>query len=81
MATTDATDGGFRELAQRKQGGVEVVLFWHEGTGELTVCVSDEHSGSYFELAAEPEQALDVFDHPYAHAAFRGIPYEDALLA
>ena len=81
MAISDTTTSRFRELTGRTHDGVEVVLFWHELTGELIVCVSDERSGSYFELAAEPENALDVYDHPYAYAAFRGVPYDDALLA
>jgi len=70
----------YRELAYRANDGVEVVLFWHEHTGELTVAVSDERSGAYFELAAAPRQALDVFNHPYAHAAHRGLPYTEASL-
>jgi hypothetical protein len=81
MAGTDATHPPFRELARRVSDGVEVVLFWHEVTNELTVCVSDERSGAYFELEAQPDQALAVFDHPYAYAAFQGVPYDDALLA
>jgi hypothetical protein len=70
-----------RELAHRANDGVEVVLFWHEATNEVTVSVSDERTGAYFELDADPEDALDVFYHPYAHAASRGVPYDDALLA
>jgi hypothetical protein len=64
----------YRELAHRANDGIEVVLFWHVGSGELLVSVSDERSGAYFELAAARNQALDVFNHPYAHAAFRGLP-------
>jgi hypothetical protein len=70
-----------RELAYRANDGVEVVLFWHQNTDELTVTVSDQRSGAYFELAATPHQALDVFNHPYAHAAFRGLPYAEEPLA
>lgn len=66
----------YRELAHRVNDGFEVILFWQKLTDELTVTVSDERSGAYFELAAAPDQALDVFNHPYAHAAFRGLPYE-----
>jgi hypothetical protein len=69
-----------RELAHRVNDGVEIVLFWNEATDELTVCVSDERSRAYFELAARRDQALDVFYHPYAYAASIGIPY-DMLLA
>jgi hypothetical protein len=79
------TDSGemhhpLRELAHRESDGVEVVLFWHQPTNDLTVSVSDERTGAYFELPAEPHQALDVFYHPYAHAACRGVPYQEALL-
>jgi len=81
MATTDATHQPYRELAHRAGDGVEVVLFWHEIADELMVTVSDERTGSYFELAAAPDQALDVFNHPYAYAASNGVPYEEALLA
>jgi hypothetical protein len=80
MASTNATHQPYRELAHRTNDGVEVVLFWHHISGELTVSVSDERSGAYFELAAEPDQALDVFNHPYAHAAFRGLPYAEVSL-
>jgi hypothetical protein len=81
MATTDATHQPYRELAYRLNDGLEVVLFWHQITDELTVTVSDERTGAYYELAADPDQALDVFNHPYAYAASRGVPYEEAFLA
>jgi hypothetical protein len=69
-----------RELAHRATGGLEVVLFWDEATDELTVSVSDKRTGAYFEFAAAPDEALDVFYHLCAHAASRGVPYNDALL-
>jgi hypothetical protein len=81
MKVEDSTRSPLRELAHRANDGVEVVLFWQEITNELTVSVSDARTGAYFELPAAPDQALDVFEHPYAHAAFRGLPYQDALLA
>jgi hypothetical protein len=79
MATK--TINPYRELAYRANDGVEVVLFWHQNTDELTVTVSDQRSGAYFELAAARHQALDVFNHPYAHAGFRGLRYADEPLA
>jgi hypothetical protein len=81
MNADDSAQSPLRELAHRASDAMEVVLFWHEGTNELTVAVSDVRSGAYFELAAGPDQAVDAFEHPYAHAAFRGVPYEEALLA
>jgi hypothetical protein len=75
-----ASTNRYRELAHRANDGVEVVLFWNAGTDELTVGVSDSRNGGYFELTAAPNQALDVFNHPYAHAAFRGLPYAEEPL-
>ena len=79
MTATNETQQPYRELAYRANDGVEIVLFWHRVTDELIVSVSDARTGAYFELSADPAQALDVFNHPYAHAAFRGLPYENAL--
>jgi hypothetical protein len=70
----------YRELAYRASDGIKVVLAWHPGTDELLVSVSDERSGGYFEIAAGPDQALDVFNHPYAHAAFAGVPFAEASI-
>lgn len=78
MANTNPKQEPSRELAHRDNDGVQVVLFWHQPTDELTVTVSDERSGAYFELAAEPHHALDVFNHPYAHAAFQGLTDQEA---
>jgi hypothetical protein len=80
MTRTNQTLEPQRELAYRNIDGIEVTLFWHQITDELTVTVSDERNGAYFELAAEPHQALDVFNHPYAHAAFQGLPDPEASL-
>src|SRR5262245_61036589 len=59
MVSTTTTREPFRELAHRENDGVEIVLFWHQPTNELTVSVLDERSGARFELAVEPHEALD----------------------
>jgi hypothetical protein len=41
--------------------------------------VIDETADS-FELPVTSNDALDVFDHPYAHAAFRGVIPAEAQL-
>ena len=69
------------ELAYRRSGGIEVALFWNRATNELTVTLVDEAAGDAFELPAAPDQALDVFHHPYAHAALSGIEYRLEPLA
>jgi hypothetical protein len=69
-----------KEIAHRTSDGIEVVLFWRRGDARLTLTVADERTGAYFELDVEAAEALDAFHHPYAYAAFRGLPYDDALL-
>lgn len=63
------------ELARRANGGLEVSLVWSRADGHLAVVVSDLGTGDSFELAAPPESALDVFHHPFAYAARRGVDY------
>jgi hypothetical protein len=70
-----------RELSRRSNAGIEVVLLWCEATGQITVCVTDEPEGTYFELRPQAELALDAFNHPYAYAD-RALPYyADSRLA
>lgn len=58
-----------RELAFRFGGGVEVRLLWNRQTGGLRVTAFDSSTGEWLELPARPEQALEVFNHPFAYAA------------
>jgi hypothetical protein len=71
------TDESWRtELAFRESNGVMVQLFWSRSTNLVTVSVTDSGNGDYFELILdERERALDVFHHPYAHAAARGLDF------
>jgi len=62
-----------KELAYRENDGVAVALLWHRRTNALSVSVVDRRTEDAFELSVAPEDALDVFDHPYAYAAFRGV--------
>ena len=64
-----------RELAQRLTGTLEVVLLWHTDTDRLCVRIRDASGGDHFQLEVAPAEAMDVFDHPYAYAAARGIRY------
>jgi hypothetical protein len=59
------------ELAQRENDGIAVTLLWHSETDRLTVTVRDWRSGEAFDLDAQADEAMDVFHHPYAHAAWR----------
>lgn len=75
--TVEATYETWRtELAARESNGVAVRLFWSRSTNLLTVTVSDASNGDYFELVLEEdERPLDVFHHPFAHAAARGLEF------
>jgi hypothetical protein len=71
-AATIPTDT--RELDYRSADGVEVALLWHAGADFLSVVVSDARAGEAFELVLDDhESPLDVFRHPYAYAAQRGL--------
>ena len=61
------------ELAYRAGDGIVVSLLWSPEDDHLTVAVFDSHTDEGFELSAEPTNALDVFYHPFAYAAFQGI--------
>ncbi len=64
------------ELMSRESNGITVRLLWSRTTNLVTVAVADEASDEHFELVLdEDEAALDVFHHPFAHAAARGIEF------
>ena len=58
-----------RELAARESDGIHVSLLWHPPENALTVSVEDARLGDRFQVAVEPDRALDVFYHPFAYAA------------
>jgi hypothetical protein len=70
-----------RELHSRVTDGLHVRLFWNPQDDSTTVAVLDTKNGESFQIDVRPgEHALDVFHHPFAYAAQRGIP-TGALLA
>ena len=63
-------------LAERENAGIQVTLLWTEDTNAVAVLVRDNGTDEQFELNVEPgADALDTFEHPYAHAAWRGVDY------
>ena len=73
-ATTDITNGTiFEELMSRESNGIGVSLLWNREDDSLTVCVSDARDDSVFELEVGAASPLDVFQHPFAYAAHRGL--------
>jgi hypothetical protein len=64
------------ELASRETNGITVRLLWSRSTNLVTIAVDGPANDDYFELVlGEHERALDVFHHPFAHAAARGIEF------
>jgi len=68
--------GTFMSSTGATATGVEVSLLWHELSNRVFVDVSDVRAGDSFEVPVTPaDNPLDVFEHPYAYAALRGIEY------
>jgi hypothetical protein len=67
-----------QELAYRSSNGIDVFLLWSPADDSLAVVVIDENAVS-FELVVAAREALDVFEHPFAYAAYRGVHLEEAL--
>ena len=66
------------ELATRDNGTLHVVLLWARRTDVLVVVVNDAANGDSFELVVDESNALDIYYHPYAYAAMRGVEYAAA---
>ena len=69
MTTTLTTT---RELAHRRNDGLDIRLLWDSATDRVMVAVHDSKTDREFEIVVAPgERALDVFHHPFAYAAYR----------
>ena len=79
MTATTPTGTGFEELASRESNGISVSLLWNRSDDHLSVCVFDTATDTSFELDVQDAAPLDVFNHPYAYAAHRGIDTGPAL--
>jgi hypothetical protein len=63
-----------RELDRRTADRIDVRLLWRQRDGRVLVAVADGKAGDCFTIdVRDGERALDVFHHPYAYAAWRGI--------
>ena len=71
-----------RELHSRINDGIHVRLLWHKDDERVVVAVDDAKTGDSFVLDVHPgERAMDVFEHPYAYAAWHRVPTRPAPLA
>jgi len=67
-------DTTVRELDSRAIDGLQVDLLWSQREGRAWVEVADRKTGESFSLVVrEGERPYDVFHHPYAYAALRGM--------
>jgi hypothetical protein len=73
----ELTDVTWRtELMSRESNGITVRLLWSRATNLVTVAVADAANEDYFELVLDADEpALEVFNHPFAHAAARGLDF------
>ena len=55
-------------LVETRNAGVEVRLVWRREADSLTLVVSDESTGEWFEVPVARDRALDAFYHPFAYA-------------
>jgi hypothetical protein len=63
-----------RELDHRTNDRIDVWLLWREHDNRVLVSVADEKTGDRFTVEVrDGERPLDVFNHPYAYAAWHGI--------
>jgi hypothetical protein len=62
-----------RELAYRENDGLAVSLHWDPADDALTVTVLDRQTGEALEIPVADASPLEVFNHPFAYAARRGL--------
>jgi len=61
-----------KELAHRRNDGLDVRLLWEPESDRVSVSLMDARTGDGFEVTVAPgERPLDVFHHPFAYAAVR----------
>ena len=71
----EAMTDSLRELDRRSIDHIDVRLLWRQRDDQVLVAVEDQKTGTSFKLEVrEDERPLDVFHHPYAYAAHRGLP-------
>ena len=56
-----------RELAQRRNGGLEITLYWHPHDNSTSVDVYETATEETISFPVPAALALDAFHHPFAH--------------
>jgi hypothetical protein len=71
MTTATDTSRKFDELDYRENDGIQVSLLWSRDDNSLAVLVVDGKADETFELSVQADEAMDVFNHPFAYASSR----------
>jgi hypothetical protein len=70
------------DLAARRGDGLEVTLLWSRASGRVWVVVLHVFTGESFRIDVDPQNALEVYRHPFAYclrAAESSEPIEDGI--
>jgi len=65
----ESTEDDYIDLATRFEGSINVALFWDRTRGDLIVVAQDRLTGEDVRIPVEPERAVEVYRHPFAHAS------------
>lgn len=71
-SSLDRSSDLWEELDQRVSAGFEISLLWIRREDKLIVYVEDGRTGESIELEVTSDEALEVFNHPFAYVAARG---------
>jgi hypothetical protein len=74
-------NSSYAELASRESNGIHVLLMWNRAANDLKVSVYDAAEDCAFELPVGDAAPLDVYYHPFAHAAFQGMSCDAPVCA
>ncbi len=67
------------ELHSRVSDGIHVRLLWGKDDDRVVVAVDDVKTGERFAIdLPRGQRAMDVFHHPFAYAAWRGVDVRSA---
>lgn len=76
MTAITGLSEGICELSSRSANGIDVALLWQHSDNTAVVVFVDRRSGENLVLDVhEDDNALDIFNHPYAYAAHRRIDH------
>jgi hypothetical protein len=71
---TDIHVERFVELDERESNGIRVTLVFDRETQTASVLVWDERTAQSLEIEIqETDDVYDIFNHPFAYAAFRSV--------